>query len=407
MGSMTHPGGHVTAGIDTHRDTHVAAVLDSATGRRLGVAAFDATKAGHEQLAGWLRSHGTVDLVGIEGTGAYGAGVFRHLHQQGLATVEVDRPDRRTRRLRGKSDPVDAEAAARAALSGTATGLPKARNGTVEAIRPLLHVHSSAVKDRTRAINQFKALIVTANTSFRDQIQRKPLREQLARAAHFTFRGEPCGPQDHARWALRELARRVRQLDEQIERTEQRLRPLVATAPALIGMLGVGPVVAAQLLVTVGDNPDRLHSEAAFAHLCGVSPVPASSGQIDRHRLNRGGDRRANNALHRIALVRMAHDPDTRAYVSRRTTQGKSDRDIMRCLKRYIARQVYRAITNPPPDLPPDGPTLRKMRKATGRTLRDLADQLGCHATRISQLERQLIFSTTMARRLQHALEQT
>jgi transposase len=204
----------------------------------------------------------------------------------------------------------------------------------------------------------------------------------------------------HTRYVLRELARRIATIDAQQDELEQRLRPLVAGhAPALVGLSGAGVHTAAALLVTVGDNPQRMRSEAAFANLCASAPIAASSGKTTRHRLNRGGDRRANRALWRIAMVRMSHDPRTRDYVERRTAEGKSKREIMRCLKRYIAREVYGAITNPPGDLPPAGPQLRQLRKQRGLSLQAVADVIDTTPTRLSALERELVFDTNLARR--------
>lgn len=340
MTTMTETGRLVTGGVDTHADTHVAATVDE-LGRVLGTASFTTTEAGHRELLAWLRRHGQLERVGVEGTGAYGAGLARFLTAEGVTIVEVDRPDRKARRLHGKSDPVDAEAAARAALSGRAAGTPKTRDGNVEAIRALRVVRRSAVQNRTQAINQLRNLLLTAPAELRDRLRPKPIREVITTAGRFRP-GPLTDPTAATKFALRELATRIIDLDNQIARLDTEIAPLVAaTAPKLLELHGVGTEVAATLLVTAGDNPNRLTSEAAFAHLCGVAPIPASSGRITRHRLNRGGDRAANNALWRIAMVRMSCHPPTRAYVQRRTNEGLSKRDILRCLKRYIAREVF------------------------------------------------------------------
>lgn len=403
---MTSPDRRVTGGVDTHDDVHVAAVLDSATGRPLDTASFPTTPAGYASLLAFVRTHGTIDLVGVESTGSWGAGLTRHLTTAGIEVVEVDRPDRKARRHDGKSDLTDAVAAARAALSGRATATPKSRDGAVEAIRTLEIVYHAATLDRTRAINQFKALIVTAPDGLRHRLRDGlSLTAQLGRARRFTD-NHPNPIELQTRFALRELARRIGFLDEQNRRLETRIAELVTVhAPALLGLFGVGPHGAAQLLAAAGDNPHRLHSEAAFAKLCGVCPLPASSGKTTRHRLNRGGDRRANNALFTIVLVRMRYDPATRAYVERRTAEGKTRPEIMRCLKRFVAREVYTAITNPPADLP-TGTELRTLRTDRKLSLTAVSSQFTTTPTNISRLERGLTHDTRLARRIRDWLLQ-
>jgi transposase len=335
---------HVIGGVDTHGETHHAAVIDP-LGRHLADREFPATRAGYWSLESWLRSHGTVTAVGIEGTGAYGAELARTLTQSGLKVLEVDRPDRKTRRLRGKSDPIDAYAAASAVAAGRATGTPKTRDGIVEAIRALRIPLRSAVKARTQAINQARQLLVTAPESVRTPLRDRSWRD-LARACAQLRPAGLSDPVGGTKAALRHLGRRILTLSDEIEELNLTLASLTAqAAPELLALKGVGPNVAGQLLATVGDNPDRLRSEAAFAHLCGVAPISASSGRKDRHRLNRGGDRAANHALYTIVLCRMRWDERTREYVERRTQQGLSKKDIMRCLKRYVAREVYRTLT--------------------------------------------------------------
>ena len=387
----------VTGGVDTHDDVHVAAVLDSATGRQLGTQSFATTAAGYTGLVCWMQDLGGVDCVGIESTGSWGAGLARHLTATGIDIVEVDRPDRKARRHDGKSDPTDAIAAARAALSGRATAIPKTHDGTVEAIRTLEIVYHAATLDRTRAINQFKALIVTAPDGLRQRLRDGlSLTEQLGKARRFAD-NHPDPIELQTRYALRELARRIGFLNDQTERIESRMADLVAVhAPALLGLFGVGPHAAAQLLIAAGDNPQRLRSEAAFAKLCGVCPLPASSGKTNRHRLNRGGDRRANNALFTIVLVRMRYDHDTRAYVERRTTEGKTRREIMRCLKRFVAREVYTAIINPPTDLP-TGTELRALRTERKLSLTNVSSHFGTTPINISRVERGLTHDSRLA----------
>lgn len=338
----------VTAGIDTHKDTHTAAVLDSA-GRLLGHQQFPTTPAGYSALLDWLRSHGEIERVGIEGTGVYGAGLALFLQVAGVELVEVDRPDRKTRRWQGKSDPVDAEAAARAAQAGRAAGTPKDRTGRVEALRALRTARRSAVTARAEAQTQMKSLIITAPDQLRGSLRGLGNRDLVARCA--TRRPERAAAGDPSTAtiiALRALARRHQQLTIEIDDLDILIAPLVAQInPALSALLGVGPDVAGQLLVTAGENPHRLRSEAAFAMLCGVAPLPASSGRTTRHRLNRGGDRQANCALYRIAMCRMRWDPRTRAFVEQRTAKGKSKKEIIRSLKRYIAREIHTALLAP------------------------------------------------------------
>lgn len=342
---MTKDGLEVTGGVDTHGRTHHAAALDGA-GRLLGDQEFPATAAGYRALLAWLTGFGHVIAVGVEGTGTYGAGLARHLAACGVRVVEVDRPDRKTRRLRGKSDPIDAIAAARAVLAGTATGVPKTRTGPVEALRALRVARRGAVKARVAALNQLHGLLASAPEALRSQLRDRPTAALVATAAAFRVREDDLdNPLGAVKAALRAIARRVLDLDDEIALADQRITTAVTRlAPNTLALPGAGPQVTAQLVVTAGDNPERLRSEAALAHLCGVAPLPASSGRTDRHRLNRGGDRHANSALHTMVLSRMRHDPGTRAYLERRTKDGLSKKDIIRCLKRYVVREVHTAL---------------------------------------------------------------
>jgi transposase len=335
----------VTGGVDTHGKTHHAAVVDQ-VGRVLADQQFPTTTHGYQALLAWLRSFGRIVRVGVEGTGTYGAGLARYLTANAVDLVEVDRPDRRTRRLHGKSDPIDAIAAARAALSGQANGVPKTRTGPVEAIRALRIARAGAVKSRTAALNQLHGLITAAPEEVRAYLVALPTTARVAACAAFPIDETRLSDPVHAtQAALHALAHRVQTLTAEITQADKRLRPLITrTAPRLSALSGVGPEVAGQLLATAGDNPDRLRSEAALAHLCGAAPIPASSGRTDRHRLNRGGDRQANRALYTIALCRMRYDPTTQAYVQRRTKQGLSKKEIIRCLKRYLIREVHTAL---------------------------------------------------------------
>jgi transposase len=339
----------VFGGVDTHQDTHTAAALDGA-GAMLGSRQFPATTAGYTALLAWLTGFGTLVRVGIEGTSSYGAGLAAVLRAVGVFVVEVDRPDRSTRRRSGKSDPIDAEAAARAVLSGRATGAPKTHDGLVECIRVLRIARSSARDQRADCIRRLKSLLVTAPEVLRAQLRGLSAAKIVATCAALRpDRSDAGTPATATKLALRALARRHTELTAELADLDDLLHPLIAQAnPALLEVRGVGPEVAAQLLITAGDNPHRLRSDAAFAMLCGAAPLPASSGKSNRHRLNRGGDRQANNALWRIALCRMKDHAPTRDYVARRTTEGMSKPEIIRCLKRYIARDLYRILVPEP-----------------------------------------------------------
>jgi transposase len=335
----------VTGGVDTHLDVHVAAVLDE-IGGLLGVERFPATAAGYRQLVAWMGRFGTVARVGVEGTGAYGAELARYLARQGVPVVEVDRPNRQARRHTGKSDPADAVEAARAALSGRSCGQPKSRDGQVEAIRALLVAKRSARHTRVRTISQIRQLSFTAPEALRGKLKGLSIPVLIAECASLRPRPDADVVIFATKVSLHVLARRVRALDDELARLDELLEPLVASAaPQLLAVFGVGTDTAATLLVTAGDNPWRLRSEAAWAHLCGVAPIEASSGKVVRYRLDRGGDRNANQALWRIVMTRLATDPRTRTYAERRTKEGRSKAEIIRVLKRYVARELYAVLT--------------------------------------------------------------
>jgi transposase len=334
----------VTLGVDTHKDVHVAAALDQ-LGRRLGVASFPTDDAHHEVLWDWASGFGPLAQAGVEGTGSFGYRLAQYLGGRGVTVLEVNRPNRMARRRRGKSDPVDAENAARAVLSGDATAIPKTRTGPAGQLRALLVARRSAIKSRTQAELQLRSLILELDDATRARIDRRRTIDVAEACAALTGL-------DGTNLALAALARRWQYLNAEVRDNDDHIETLVRqTAPKLLARPGIGPISAAQLLVTAGDNPDRLATEAAFAALCGVSPVEHSSGKTQRHRLNRGGDRAANSALWTIANNRLMHDPRTRAYAARRTATGTSRKEILRLLKRYIARQVFseirRALTPP------------------------------------------------------------
>jgi len=334
----------VTGGVDTHADVHVAAAIDH-NGGVLGVESFPTNEAGYESLAGWLASFGPVTRVGVEGTGSYGVGLSRFLATTGIEVLEVDRPNRQVRRKKGKSDPTDAVAAARAALSGEASVVPKQRNGPVEQMRVLLVARRSARQQRIQSLNQLRHLVLTAPEPIRVRFKDRYKTGLVTEAANM----RPNKGSDPVTFTtylmIRNLARRVKALNTEIREIDVMLAALIAqAAPSLLELHGVGTDTAASLLVTAGDNPQRLDSEAAWAHLCGVTPIPASSGKVTRYRLNRGGDRNANAALYRIVLTRMSSHPETRQYVTRRRSEGLNTAEIMRCLKRYVARQVFKHL---------------------------------------------------------------
>ncbi len=330
----------IVGGVDTHKQAHVAAAVDG-VGRLLGTSEFPATSMGYRDLLRWLCGHGVVSLIGVEGTGSYGAGLARYLAREGVSVVEVIRPNRQLRRRRGKSDPVDAEAAARAALAKEADVTPKSADGPMESMRMIRLARTSAVKARTQAANQIDALVTCAPQSLRSQLKGLSLRRLAERAPRWRP-GDIQDPRSACRATIKGLARRWSLLGAEIAGyNEQLLRLTRRVCPELLARPGVGFEVASSLLVAAGDNPERLHSEASFAALCGVSPLDASSGQQRRHRLNRGGNRDANRALWVVAMTRLRVDARTKEYSARRTQEGRTRPEILRCLKRYIARELY------------------------------------------------------------------
>lgn len=345
---MPDSGREVIGGVDTHTDFHVAAAIDG-RGKLLGTASFPADRIGYRQLWGWLGGFGEVWRVGIEGTGAYGAGLSRFLAAAGVEAVEVTRPNRQQRRRHGKTDTGDAIAAARAVLSGEADGKPRGGSGVVESIRQLKLVRDSAIRSRTAAYNQLHALLVTAPDQLRAQLRELKVGKVVELAANFRP-GDLTDPTQATRLALKSLARRCQTLTAEIAALDSQLETLVAQTapPALLEMCGVGTQTAAQLLVTAGSNPTRIGSESSFAALCGSSPVDASSGRHQRHRLNRGGDRQANAALYRIAIVRLKYHQPTRLYMERRLKEGLTKPEVIRCLKRYLARDIQRILAAQP-----------------------------------------------------------
>jgi len=346
MQSMNEEGRRVIGGVDAHAATHHAAALDD-RGALLGTKSFTVSAVGYREMLAWLANFGEIDRIGVESTGSYAAGLTRHLVGAGVRVLEVNQPHAHTRRRRGKTDAIDAEMAARHALSLAAPVTPKRTTGIVESIRQLRVARDGAVKSRSAAMLQLGDLILTAPSDLREQLA---TRKSLKGKASLCRRLRPdtdrlSDPLNAAKLALRSLARRITLLDDEISELDTQLTPLVRTAaPKTTALLGISTGHAGQFLVTAGQNIERLRSDGAFAALCGASPVPVASGKHGRYRLNPGGDRQANRALHMIAVCRLRYCPKTRAYAARRTTEGKTKKEIMRCLKRYIAREVYASL---------------------------------------------------------------
>lgn len=342
MSRMTGRTRVVIGGVDTHADTHEAAVLDG-RGRLLAVKKFVTTDQGIREMLTWMRGFGRVWQVGVEGTGSYGAELTRQLRTAGITVIEVNQPHAHTRSRRGKTDAIDAEAAARKVLAGECIAIPKDTTGIVEAVRQLHVARAGAVQARTAALNQLDDLLVTAPAELRQKLTAKTLQGKASQCAQWQPDHDRLAePLKAAQSALRSIAMRIRNLSDEIRTLERHLSALVKrVAPRTLKLVGVGPVHAAQMLVTAGQNIERLSSETAFAHLCGAAPIPASSGKTERHRLNHGGNRAANHSLYMIGVVRLRYCARTRDYSARRTAEGKSKQEIIRCLKRYIAREVY------------------------------------------------------------------
>jgi transposase len=383
----------VVIGADTHLDTiHLAALTN--TGQPLADAQFPTRPAGYYLAVKWAQSFGAVLRAGVEGTSSYGAGLTRALQDAGIEVAEINRSDRAGRRRQGKSDPLDAYAAARAALAGHGLAVPKDEH--TNALRALLTARRGAVKARTAAINQIKSLLITAPAELRERYRRHSTTTLIRALA----RCRPAAHDDPTTVAVligcKALAQRIAFLEDQDRTLTAELDRLVTTInPGLRAAYGVGPDTAAQLIITAGTNPHRLRNEAAFAMLCGTAPIPASSGKTSRHRLSRGGDRAANNALHRIALVRMSSDQRTRAYVATQLTKGRTKLDILRLLKRAIVRETFRHLTSP--CAVDDYSDLRPARQAKNITLSVVAEHFGLWPNDISRLERGLKRNDTLA----------
>lgn len=385
---MAKPGLKVIVGIDTHSDTHHVAVI-SDTGEHLADKEYLAVGSGYRKIIEFITSVGTVLAIGVEGTGTYGAELARVLTREGMQVLEVMRPNRQYRRLHGKSDPLDAYQAAEAALAGVRTSMPKARNGAVESLRVLRAERATAMRARVAVMTQIKCILVSAPETLRARYRGMTNTGMITALEKSRPSGSLTDPSNTTAVVLKRLARRHRMLDQELRLIDAELDTVVAEyAPMLRDLRGVGTDTASQLLVTVGDNPERISTEAKFAALVGVAPIPASSGKTTRHRLSRSGDRQANKAIHHIALVRMSCDARTKTYVSKRRQEGKSSKEIIRCLKRYIAREIYDQLLHPHPA--PAAGELRALRTAKNITLQAAADTLHIWPSTLSRFERGL-----------------
>lgn len=379
---MTNPQAGI-GGVDSHKDTiHVAVI--TAIGQPVADREFPTTESGYRRAVAWLIEHGPLEAVGIEGTSSYGVGITTAVTAAGIRVVEVNRTRPAERRRQGKTDQLDAYRAARSVLTGEASTDPK--SASIEPLRALTVTRRSAVKAQQAAWRQIGALLVNAPTRLRDRY--RDLSEAKLVASLANTRPEQQANPDLAdtMHALRALARRHRDLGQEITDLEARMAARATSAnPALLAMKGVGPVIGAQLLITAGDNPDRLRSSASFAALCGTAPIPVSSGRTDRHRLSRGGDRQANAALHHIVKVRLSYDPATRAYRDAHLAKGWTAKAAFRALKRAVAREVFQALSGH--CAVPDYSDLRPARRAKNLTLTAAAHHLGVWPARVGELE--------------------
>ena len=337
------PPDHIIVGVDTHKHAHVAVAITQ-LGARVASCEVSADHAGYKVLLAWALALGPVHAVAIEGTGSYGAGLARFVRRNAVRVVEVSHCDRRKRRTAGKTDTLDAESAARSALAGTATAVPKSADGVSEMVRQIKIARDTAVKAKSAAIIALKTVLVNAPSELREALEPLTDRALLARCTRLAP-GVLVDVTAAVKHAIRALATRWRVLAVEIDTHDAALDALTAAAvPTLRAAFGIGPNAAAEMLIVAGDNPTRIRSEAAFAKLVGVCPIPASSGMNTRHRLFRGGHRQANAALYRIVLVRIQWHQPTQDYLARRTRDGLSKKDIIRCLKRYVAREVFAAL---------------------------------------------------------------
>ena len=405
-GSGMGTRGRVIAGIDTHKDSHVLCLLDG-LGRKILSDSFPANETGYQRLADTIGNPENCIVVGMEGTASFGAGLNAYLAAMDYKVVEVLRPKRDKRiKGKGKSDAIDAEIAARNAASGYGTSVPKSHNNWVEGIRVLMVARNLNVQTATKTTNTVKSLIITAPEDMRAKYGKLNAKALMSRLSRSHSRAEDTAS-DCLMSALQTLARTWLELEKRSCELLERIESILGkNAPALLELPGCGAVNAADLIIAAGGNPERLHSESAFASFCGVSPIEASSGQVTRHRLNRGGNRAANRALHMIVVSRMRSDPRTAAYIERRTSEGKAKREIMRCLKRYVAREVYSALLHPQDTKYPKGAELADARILLGISQKEIAGRLGVSNARISEIERGKRLHSELRQRYQQFLSE-
>lgn len=337
--------GQIVVGVDTHKEVHVAAAVDW-RGTLIDEQSFATTRQGYRQLEAWARSLGEVLRVGVECSGSYGSGPTGHLMKSGFQVLEAAFPDRAVGRKRGEDDSIGAEMAAEAAFTGARTATPKAGDGMVEALRMLQKTRKAAVAARRSALQTIRAIMISAPEELRDRLRgmtrMQLIRHLVATRPDATDFRTPTGS---ARVSLKGPARRCIGLDDEMGELDDMIEAVLRdVAPMLVELKCVGAQSAAQIMVAVGDNPGRLKSEASFAMLCGVAPVPVSSGMTYRHRLNRGGDRDANSAIHIIAIGRLRTDERTQAHIAKKLSEGHTKLEAIRCLKRYIAREIYYVV---------------------------------------------------------------
>ena len=342
--TMTLTRSDVIVGVDTHKDEHQAVVIDG-LGARLGDLRVPVRPDGYAELAAWADSHGTVHEFAIEGTGSFGAGLARYLQDRDYRVCEANRPARPgARRVGGKDDTIDAEYAARSALAGELDAVPRDTTGITESIRVTKIARDLAVNQRALMVRTIKSMIVTAPDDIRGRLEGLSAGALIEACSDLNTKGDATNPNVALARALRSLAETHQLAHQQVRQLTNTLTRLTTTAaPELLDVFGVGPDTAAELLITAGDG--RIRSEAALAKLAGVCPIPAGSGKTNgRHRLNRGGNRRLNAGLYRVVIVRLKYCPTTRAYLERRTAEGLTKKEIIRCLKRYLARELYQKL---------------------------------------------------------------
>lgn len=342
---MAEKRGFVIGGVDTHKDRHCAVALD-AVGAELGCRFFTTTSKGYAELIAWLESFGEISVLGIEGSGGYGAGLCAYAQDQGLPVIEVSWPDKAERRRRGKNDQMDAYHAAFSVLSGRAHNPAKNRQGEVEGLRALKVAYEGALKARGAAKNSLHALVVAAPDHMREKLRTLSTKELVSTCASFRItKASSLSVEQATKISLRLIAKRIEELDTEVRELDALIDAMtLEIAPTTRSLPQVGPQCAAALILCAGSNPDRLKSEASFSALCGTSPVPVSSGRTDRHRLSLAGDRQANCAIYLIAIGRMRYSGESKDFINKRMASGKTKKEAIRMLKRYIARELFHTL---------------------------------------------------------------